>query len=365
MDRVHNFCPGPCTLPVSVIEELAEELPNFQQTGMSLIEMSHRDPVYDEIHHETMDLLRELCAVPDDMSILLLQGGATLQFAMVAMNLLTSDDPAVQPNGGYVVSGSWAKKALADAKTVGSAYAAWSGADNDFTTMPSADELEISDGSRFLHITSNETIGGIRLPDFYDLDVRQVADMSSDYLTRPIPWEKFDLVYGGAQKNLGPAGLAVTFVRNSVVEQMPKSIPAYLRYETHTASDSLANTPPVFPIWATGKVLRWMKANGGVAGMEQRAAERSGMVYDAIDSSGGFYRNPVDTAVRSHTNIVFRLPDEDLEARFLSEATAAGLVNLKGHRSVGGIRASIYNALPTQSVSALVDFMAGFSASNG
>ena len=365
MERVHNFCAGPCTLPVSVIQELADELPNFGDTGMSLIEMSHRDPVYDEIHHETMDLLRELCNVPEDFSILLLQGGATLQFAMVAMNLLATDDPTVRPRGGYVVSGSWGKKAYADASLVGDTYTAWSGADTEFSTMPSAADIQLEDGTRFLHVTSNETIGGIRLPEFLDLDVRQVADMSSDYLTRPIPWEKFDLVYGGAQKNLGPAGLAVAFVRNSVLAEMPTSIPAYLRYQTHADSDSLANTPPVFPIWAPGKVLRWIKANGGIEGMQTRAAERSSILYSAIDGSDGFYRSPVDVAARSHTNVVFRIANADLEGKFLAEAETEHLMNLKGHRSVGGIRASVYNALPTESVQALEDFMRRFAAANG
>ncbi len=365
MERVHNFCAGPCTLPVSVIEELADELLDFQGTGMSLIEMSHRDPVYDEIHHETMDLLRELCHVPEEFSILLLQGGATLQFAMVAMNLLTSDSPDQRPRGGYVVSGSWGKKALADAAIVGDAYTAWTGAADNFSSMPVVSDLRIDADSRFLHVTSNETIGGIRLPEFFDVDVRQVADMSSDYLTRPIPWEKFDLVYGGAQKNLGPAGLAVTFVRNSVLTEMPKSVPAYLSYETHAGSDSLANTPPVFSIWATGKVLRWIKANGGVEGMQQRAAERSSLVYGAIDNSDGFYISPVDRVARSHTNVVFRLGSEELESRFLAEAEEHELMNLKGHRSVGGIRASIYNALPTESVTALVDHMQRFATANG
>ncbi len=365
MERVHNFCAGPCTLPLTVVEELSDELVNFQGSGMSLIEMSHRDPVYDAVHHETMDLLRRLCAVPDDFSVLLLQGGASLQFGMVPMNLLATDGGEVR-RGGWVISGSWAKKAYADAQLVSDgAYAAWSGADEDFTRMPSADELDIVDDSRFLHFTSNETIGGIRVPEFYDLDVRLVADMSSDFLTRPIPWDGFDLVYGGAQKNLGPAGLTVVFVRDSVLAEAPKAIPSYLRYDTHAGADSLANTPPVFAIWATGKVLRWIEANGGIEGMEARAAERSSMVYDAIDGSSGFYTNPVDKACRSHTNVVFTLATPELDAAFLSEAEANGLANLKGHRSVGGVRASIYNALPTESVTALVDFMGHFAAANG
>ncbi len=347
-------------MPVTVIEELASELPDFENSGMSLIEMSHRAGAYDKVHNETIELLRRLCKVPEDFSILLLQGGATLQFAMLPMNLL-------QPGGsaGYVVSGTWGKKALSDASLVGDAYEAWSGADQNFSAMPDPSQIEVRDDTTYLHVTSNETIGGIRLPSFFPTTARQVADMSSDYLTREIPWDQFDVVYGGAQKNLGPAGLTVVFIRNSVVEAIPKTLPAYLRYSDHAAANSLANTPPVFSIWATGKVLRWIEDNGGVEGMQQRAASRSALIYDAIDSSDGFYRSPVNKEHRSHTNLVFRLAAEDLESEFLTEAEKRNLMNLKGHRSVGGIRASIYNALPTESVEALLDFMADFAKNRG
>lgn len=358
--RVHNFCAGPCTLPINVIDELANELANFNDSGMSLIEMSHRSEAYDQVHNETIDLLRRLCKVPDEFSILLLQGGASLQFAMLPMNLLQPNESA-----GYIVSGTWGKKAFGDAKLIGNAYEAWSGANNDFASMPDPTELTIQSGTRYLHITSNETIGGIRLPAFFSTDVRQVADMSSDYLTRDIPWDQFDVVYGGAQKNLGPAGLTVVFVRKTVADAAPNTVPAYLRYATHAVANSLANTPPVFSIWATGKVLRWIEENGGVAGMENRAATRSQMLYDAIDNSNGFYQSPVNPDHRSHVNIVFRLGSEELEKDFLAEATQHDLMNLKGHRSVGGIRASIYNALPTESVESLLEFMSTFANGRG
>ena len=360
MERAHNFCAGPCTLPLSVVEELAAELPDFGGTGMSLIEMSHRDPVYDRVHHDTMDALRRLCAVPDDFSILLLQGGASLQFAMVPMNLLGGGR-----TGAFSVTGTWGKKALADARLVGDTTVAWDGGHDGYRSMPTADELDLPDGLRYLHVTSNETIGGIRLPAFYDIPVRQVIDMSSDYLTRAIPWDGVDVVYGGAQKNIGPAGLTVVFVRNSILEEIPATVPNYLSFATHAEADSLANTPPVFSIWATGKVLAWIEDQGGIPVMERRAAERSSMVYDAIDGSDGFYRSPVAEVDRSHTNVVFRLTSEELEGRFLKEAEQRNLVNLKGHRSVGGVRASIYNALPTESVEALIDHMTTFAASNG
>ncbi len=358
--RAYNFCAGPCALPVSVLEELSAELVDYKGTGMSLIEMSHRGPEYDAVHHDALDRFRRLFAVPEDFSILLLQGGATLQFAMVPMNVAQPDDHI-----GYVVGGTWGKKAVADAKILRpNTYEAWSGADEGFRAMPTLDQLSIRDNTRYLHVTSNETIGGIRMSDFEDPGVRVVADMSSDYLSRPIPWDLFDVVYGGAQKNLGPAGLAVVFVRNSILDAAPKN-PAYLTYKTHADADSLANTPPVFPIWATGKMLAWMEANGGVEGMQSRAVRRSSMVYSAIESSDGFYKSPVNPADRSHTNIVFRLSSEELEKQFLAAAEAENFLFLKGHRSVGGIRASVYNATPDESVQALTDFMAGFASKAG
>ncbi|MCP3936295.1 MAG: 3-phosphoserine/phosphohydroxythreonine transaminase [Actinomycetia bacterium] len=356
MTRVHNFCAGPCTLPVSVLEQLGDQMADFDESGMSLVEMSHRSSEYDEVHHRTLDLLRSLCSVPDDFDVLLIQGGATLQFAMIPMNLLSVGDTA-----GHAVTGTWGKGAFADGSAVGDVYAAWHGEQHNYARMPLADELDVREGTRYVHVTSNETIGGIRMPDLYALDVPQVADMSSDFLTREIPWDNYDLVYGGAQKNLGPAGVAVVFIRKSLMDPKRTHLPKYLRYDVHAEADSLANTPPMFSIWAMGLMLAWIDTNGGVAGMQQRAAERSSTLYDLIDSSDGFYRSPVAKGDRSHTNIVFRLGDADLEATFLTQAEQHGLMNLKGHRSVGGIRASVYNALPTESVEALADYMRSFA----
>lgn len=356
--RAHNFCSGPCTLPVSVLEQLSDQIVDYQGSGMSLLEMSHRSPEYDAVHHHTMDLLRQVCSVPEDFDILLLQGGASLQFAMVPMNLM------VGGTAGYVVSGSWGKGAHKDASIVGDAYVAWDGSDENFTRMPSADEIELRDGAKYIHTTSNETIGGIRMPELFGLDIPQVIDMSSDYLTREIPWDHYDLVYGGAQKNLGPAGLAVVFVRRSVLENAEGTRPKYLDFATHAANDSLANTPPMFPIWTTGLMLEWIQANGGIPGMQALAADRSAMVYGAIDASDGFYRSPVAAGDRSHTNMVWRIDGEGLEAEFLAGAEERRLLNLKGHRSVGGIRASIYNGLPTESVEALVSYMNEFASAH-
>lgn len=358
--RVHNFCAGPCTLPLPVLEEVKSELLDFRGSGMSVIEMSHRSPEYEAVHEGTLSLFRENYGVPDDFSILFLQGGATLQFAIVPMNLLR-----VGARAGYVRSGTWAKGALVDAAEWGEAYAAWDGEPLSFTRMPSEDELKIEPGTSYLHVTSNETIEGIRMAVFPDVDVPLVGDMSSDYLSRPIPWERFDLVYGGAQKNLGPAGLAVVAVRTALLEELNPDLPSYLRLEAHADKNSLMNTPPMFAIYVTGKVLRWMRDQGGVVAMEERAARRSGAVYDAIAGSDGFYRSPVAPDDRSHMNMVFRTPSDELDAAFLKGAEQDGLVNLKGHRSVGGIRASIYNAMTDEGVEALVGFMAAFRDANG
>jgi phosphoserine aminotransferase len=358
--RVHNFCAGPCTLPLAVLEEVQSELLDFRGSGMSVIEMSHRSPEYEAVHEETLALFRENYAVPEGFSILFLQGGATLQFAIVPMDLLREGARA-----GYVRSGTWARGALKDAAVWGDAYAAWDGEPVSFTRMPADDELEIEPGTRYLHITSNETIEGIRMAEFPDVEVPLVADMSSDYLSRPVPWERFDLVYGGAQKNLGPAGLAVVVVRTALLEDMNPDLPNYLRLEAHAAKNSLMNTPPMFAIYVMGKMLRWMRDLGGVAAMEERAARRSGSVYEAIAASDGFYRSPVEPAHRSHMNVVFRSPSDELDAAFLKGAEQEGLVNLKGHRSVGGIRASIYNAMTDEGVDALLGFMAAFRNATG
>ena len=275
------------------------------------------------------------------------------------MNLLAPDETA-----GYVDTGTWGGKALSEARLVADVYEAWSGAEGSFTRVPTADEIHVRDGAGFVHLASNETIGGIRFPDFPELGIPLVADMSSDFLSRPIDWGRFDLVYGGAQKNLGPAGLAVVVVRTDLLGRSGRDLVSYLDYRTHASADSMANTPPMFPIYVMGKVLAWMKVAGGLGEFQRRAARRADLVYGAIDGSDGWYRSPVDVASRSHMNIVFRLPDEDLEQRFVAEAAAAGLVNLKGHRSVGGIRASVYNAMPVESVETLVGFMADFRSAN-
>lgn len=353
--RVDNFGAGPCALPLAVLEEVAEEFPEYRDTGMTVVEMSHRSADYDAIHADAMHRARRLAGAPDDFDVLFIQGGATLQFSMIPLNLLDEE-----MSGGYVVAGAWGKKALADALAHGG-YTAWSGESSGYTTMPDPGEVEIAEGTRYLHITSNETIGGIRMVELPRTEVPLVNDMSSDFLARPIDWSRHDLVYGGVQKNLAPAGMALVFIRRSAVPERP-GLGAYLRYSTHADSDSLANTPPMFQIYLMGKVLAHLEARGGVEGLQRRSAEKSALVYSAIETSDGFYRSPVDPSVRSHTNVVWRLPTEELEKRFVDEASRAGLIGLKGHRSVGGIRASIYAATEMPSVERLVEFMQGFTA---
>ena len=353
--RTVNFSAGPCTLPLEVLEEVQTEFVDYRGAGMSIVEMSHRSAPYDEVHQSASALAREIFLVPDDFDIIFVQGGATLQFGMLPMNLLV---PGVK--GAYVDTGIWADKAYADAGFYGDAYTAWSGKDLGYVRVPESAEIELQENTRYVHITSNETIGGVQYKQFPELDVPLVADMSSDYMSRPIPWDRFDLVYGGVQKNLAPAGMALVFVRRSILESTRRDLAIYLRYDIQAAKDSMYNTPPVFAIYMMEKVLRWMKRQGGLAAMEKNAQDRADIIYGAIDNSDGFYTNPIDPASRSNMNIVFRIADNELEPRFVAEAAAAGLSGLKGHRSVGGCRASVYSAMPIAGAEALRDFMGDF-----
>ncbi len=358
-NRVFNFSAGPCTLPLSALEEAQVEFVDYQGSGMSLIEMSHRGKQFMAVHEEAKALALSVFKCPDDFDVLFLQGGATLQFGMVPMNLLKPGQ-----RGAYINSGTWARGAIGDAQHYGDIYTVWDGADNNYTRMPSTAEISLQENTRYLHITSNETIGGIRFNQWPDVNVPMVADMSSEYMSRPVPWDKFDLIYGGAQKNLGPAGLAVVFIRKSILPELNTGMARYLRYDIHADKDSMFNTPPVFPIYMLGKVLKWMEASGGLEVMEKNATNKAGLLYGAIDGSNGYYRCPVDAHCRSYMNVVFRLPSEELEAQFIEQAGANQLLGLKGHRSVGGLRASIYNAMPEAGVQSLVSFMQDFSGNN-
>jgi phosphoserine aminotransferase len=361
MNRIFNFNAGPSTLPLPVLERARDEFVEFQGTGMSIVEMSHRAKPYEEVHLGAMALIRELLDLPEHYKVLFLGGGATLQFAMVPMNLLLAGRSC-----DFTVAGSWAKKACEDAQKIGRVNVIFDGKPDNYLNLPDPASLVPDPGAAYLHLTANETIGGVQWQSFPDAgDVPIVCDMSSDFLSRRFPVEQFGLIYAGAQKNVGPAGVTVVLIRDDMLERCADTLPAYLDYRTHAESDSLYNTPPVFALYMVKLVLEHLKAAGGLAAAEKWADERSGIVYDAIARNGEFYSCPVPPHCRSKMNVVFRLPSEDLEKQFLGEATAAGMEGLKGHRSVGGCRASLYNAMPIVGAEALAQLMAEFAARNG
>lgn len=361
MSRVYNFNAGPSTLPLEVLEDAAKEFVEFKGKGMSIIEMSHRSKEYSEVHSAAIELVKELLGLPDSYKVLFLGGGATLQFSMIPMNLL--------PDGkscDFTVTGSWSKKALADAEKCGSVNIVFDGKDENYASLPDPAGLKFKPDAAYLHMTSNETIGGVQWQSWPDTgNVPIVCDMSSDIMSRRVPLEKFGVIYAGAQKNLGPAGLALVIIREDVLEACPDDLTAYLSYKTHVEKDSLYNTPPVFCIYMVRKVLEWARGLGGLEAVEKMVQERSSIVYNAIDSAGGFYRCPVSEDCRSKMNVVWRLPSEEKEKKFIEEAAAEGMIGLKGHRSVGGCRASIYNAMPIKGAKTLADFMGQFARDNG
>ncbi len=361
MSRKYNFNAGPSTLPLSVLEELQQDLVDYKGMGLSLLEDSHRAPTYEAVHHEAVALFRELLGIPESHKVLFLGGGATLQFAMVPMNFLAAGKSAA-----YVNSGAWGKKAIEDAKKLGQVQIVFDGKESNFTTLPDPASVKVDPASAYLHFTSNETIGGLQWKGWPEAgEVPLICDMSSDIFSRAVPVKKFAYIYAGAQKNLGPAGATVAILREDMLERIPDTLPAYLNYKNHVENDSLYNTPPVFAIWAIKLVLERMKKLGGLAAMATHNTRKAAVLYEAIDKSGGFYRCPVDPRYRSDMNVVFRLPSEELEKKFVKEAEALGMIGLKGHRSVGGCRASLYNAMPLEGSQALASFMKDFATKNG
>lgn len=361
MNRIFNFSAGPCTLPLPALEEAHAEFLDYQGKGMSLIEMSHRSKEYDAVHMEAMDLIRRLYGLPDNYKILFLGGGATMQFSMVPMNLMAPGQSC-----DFTLTGAWAKKAYADAKKIGNVNVIFDGKDDNFMSLPDPTSLALNADAAYFHMTSNETIGGVQWSDFPDTgDVPLVCDMSSDFVSRRIPVEKFGLIYAGAQKNAGPAGTSIVIIREDLLERSSDNLTAYMSYATHAPKDSMYNTPPVFPIYMLMKTLTWLEKEGGLDAATKMATERAGLIYGAMATDAGFYSCPVDEGCRSNMNIVWRLPSEDLEKQFVSEALAVGMSGLKGHRSVGGCRASMYNAMPVAGAKALADFMGEFAKRNG
>ena len=355
--RQHNFSAGPGALPREVVEEVRDELPVYPGLGASIMEVSHRSPTYSEIHERAGARIKSLLGMGDDWHVMFLQGGASMQFHQLALNFI--------PDGGtvdYLDTGVWSTKAIREAEIVArtrgaSVHVAASGQDSDYTAIPDPSSWRLSDDASFLHYTSNNTIYGSQFANEPDVAAPLVCDASSDFLSRPLDAARYGLIYAGAQKNIGPAGVTAVLVRDDLLQTRQPDLPTMLDYGTHAAK--LFNTPPVFAIYIVDKVLGWIERNGGLAGMVDRNAAKADRLYGALDASD-FYRPTVSVGSRSSMNVCFRLPSEDLEARFVEEAKGAGLLALKGHRSAGGIRASIYNALSIDDVDALVGFMDDF-----
>ena len=357
---IYNFSAGPALLPQDVLREAQRELTDWHGSGMSVMEMSHRGREFMSIHAQAEADLRELLQVPDNYRVLFLQGGAHSQFSMVPMNLLRGKTTA-----DYVITGHWGKVAIKEARRYGDMRIAATGEASGFNGIPPQSEWQLNPDAAYLHYVSNETIGGVQFPFIPESGVPLVCDMSSDFLSRPVDVSRFGLIFAGAQKNIGPAGLTLVIVREDLLGQTLPGTPTMFDYKIHADADSMYNTPPTYAIYMAGLVFQWLKDNGGVRGIQMRNEEKAGLLYHAIDSSDGFYRCPVDVGCRSRMNVPFRLRTEDLEKHFVDEADMAGLLQLKGHRSVGGVRASIYNAMPFEGVKALVAFMAEFARRHG
>jgi phosphoserine aminotransferase len=361
MSKVYNFNAGPAVLPQPVLEQAQEELRDYRGRGMSILEMSHRSKEYEAVNTQAEATFKRLLGLDDDYRALFLQGGASMQFAMVPLNFLPPGSSA-----DYLVNGAWGEKAYDEASKIGQVRMAASTGADSYSRVPSAAEIKLNPTSAYVHITSNETIQGVQWHAWPNVGDRPlVADMSSDILSGPLDARKFALIYAGAQKNLGPAGVTVVLVRQSWLETAAKSAPTILRYATHAKNNSLYNTPPVFAVYMLNLVLEWIEETGGLEMMAKRNDLKAATVYKAIDNSGGFYRGHAALDSRSQMNVTFRLPSEELEKRFVGEAAAAGMVGLGGHRSVGGIRASIYNAMSQEGAAALAGFMAEFARKNG
>ena len=360
-ERVFNFAAGPAILPEPVLAEAQRDLYALPGVGMSVLEISHRSKVFDEIVTGCETDLRKLANVPPEYHVLFLQGGATLQFSMVPMNLLPRGASA-----DYVVTGAWGKKAVKEAQKVGGVRVLAPTESSNFDRIPEERELELDPNAAYVHFTANETIHGVewsREPDAGRVPL--VCDASSDIFSRPIDVSRYALIYAGAQKNLGPSGVTLVLLHKDLLARSPKDLPVMLDYNVHAKEKSLYNTPPVFGVYIIRLVMRWLLAQGGLEAIDRRNAEKADLLYGAIDGSNGFYRAHAKPGSRSRMNVTFRLPSEDLEKKFVAEATAAKLDGLKGHRSVGGIRASIYNAFPVAGVEALLSFMEGFQRRNG
>lgn len=359
-ERVYNFFAGPATLPFDVIKEVFSDGLNFNNLGMSVMEISHRSADFDSMFKETQnDLLEIMGLSQDDYTVLFLGGGASTQFCAIPFNFLERDMTA-----DYVVTGGWAKKAVKEARIFGNVNIAATSEDSNFNFIPK--RFDLTPNAAYVHTTSNNTLVGTQIRHFPETgDVPLVSDMSSDFLSRQLDFSRFSLIYAGAQKNIGPSGVTAVVIKRSWVEKARKEVPTILAYATHMSKDSLFNTPPSFPVYVVGKVLKWIKNQGGLQAVENSNNRKAGLLYEYMDENSDFYRCTVaDTESRSLMNVTFRLPSEELEKKFIVQGAENSLLGLKGHRSVGGCRASIYNAMPYEGVETLVDFMKGFKAAN-
>ena len=360
-ERIYNFSAGPATLPVEVLEKAQSELLSLNGIGMSVMEISHRSSHFDEIIERAKSGMREHLNIPDNYEVLFLQGGASLQFSMIPMNFLGENETA-----DYIVTGAWGKKAVKEANREGNPATIYNSEDSGFKSVPSDDELTYSENAKYIHYTSNETIEGVEFKrDLDGGDIPVICDMSSNIMSKQIDLEKYAMIYAGAQKNIGPSGVTLVIIRDDMLAKVPENQHTLLDYRAIAAKDSMLNTPNTWGIYIIDLVCQYLTENGGIAAMEKKNEAKAKILYDAIDSSDGFYKGHADKNARSLMNVTFNLPNEELEKQFATQATAQNLDGLKGHRSVGGIRASIYNAFPTDGVETLVEFMSGFRKNNG
>ena len=361
--RVYNFSAGPAVLPLAALKEAQRDLVALPGVGSSILEISHRSKPFAEIIEKAEDNLRKLLVIPDDYRILFLQGGAQLQFAMVPMNIMAGTGKTAD----YILTGSWGKKAIKEAQTQGNTRVAYDGQATEYRHIPSLHELDLDPDAAYVHITSNETIQGIQFAEEPDVgDLPLVCDSSSDILCRPVPVDRYGVLFACAQKNAGPAGVTIVIIRDDLLERTPDNLPVMLDYRALAEQKSLLNTPPVFSVYMVKLVTDWLLNEvGGLVEMEKQNRQKAQLLYDCIDASAGFYAGHAEPDCRSIMNVTFRLPNPDLESQFIQEADARGLCTLKGHRSVGGCRASIYNAMPREGVESLRDFMLEFAEKKG
>lgn len=358
MKRALNFNAGPAALPQAVLEKAEKNWLNFNNSGMAIMELSHRSKEYEAVHNQAITSLRKLLSISDDFEVIFLQGGASLQFSMIPMNLLSEESTA-----NYVLTGSWSDKALKEANKIGKTAVAASTKEGGYHSIPNLSDIKVTEDAAYLHITSNNTIYGTQWHQFPDVTIPVVADMSSDILSRPLNMDQFDLIYAGAQKNLGPSGVTVVIIRKELIKDNGK-LPTMLNYHTYSSNNSLYNTPPTLAIYLLSLVLQWVEETGGLEAIQKENTEKAHALYAEIDESNGFYIGHAEKNSRSQMNVTFNLASEQLSAKFLTEAKHAGFVGLNGHRSVGGCRASIYNAVPKEHVHELASFMKNFRLNN-